>query len=154
MTGVNISDAKNVPSPTSIGVLGAGTWGMALARMLTNLGHEVMVWSALPEEIERLRATRRQVNLPDMVIPDATGFTTRIEEACLDRDVLLFAVPSVYVRATARAAAPFIRDGQIITPWWPSPGQPTPRRWQRTCPPPSSPPVPISRSPGGCRISS
>ena len=114
MTGVNISDAKNVPSPTSIGVLGAGTWGMALARMLTNLGHEVMVWSALPEEIERLRATRRQVNLPDMVIPDATGFTTRIEEACLDRDVLLFAVPSVYVRATARAAAPFIRDGQII----------------------------------------
>ena len=114
MTGVNISDTKNVPSPTSIGVLGAGTWGMALARMLTNLGHEVMVWSALPEEIERLRATRRQVNLPDMVIPDATGFTTRIEEACLDRDVLLFAVPSVYVRATARAAAPFIRDGQII----------------------------------------
>ena len=114
MTGVNFSDAKNVPSPTSIGVLGAGTWGMALARMLTNLGHEVMVWSALPEEIERLRATRRQVNLPDMVIPDATGFTTRIEEACLDRDVLLFAVPSVYVRATVRTAAPFIRDGQII----------------------------------------
>ena len=114
MTGENFNDTKNVPSPTSIGVLGAGTWGMALARMLTNLGHEVMVWSALPEEIERLRATRRQVNLPDMVIPDATGFTTRIEEACLDRDVLLFAVPSVYVRATARAAAPFIRDGQII----------------------------------------
>ena len=61
-----------------IGIIGAGTWGMALARMLTNLGHGVTVWSALPEEIEKLSATRRQVNLPDMVIPDATGFTTEI----------------------------------------------------------------------------
>ena len=101
-------------APVSIGVLGAGTWGMALARMLTNLGHGVTVWSALPEEIERLRATRRQPNLPDMVIPPATGFTTDIARACRGMDVVLFAVPSVYVRATARAAAPYISDGQII----------------------------------------
>ena len=106
--------ADQVSPHASIGLLGAGTWGIALARMLTNLGHEVMVWSALPEEIERLSATRRQPNLPDMVIPDATGFTADIERACLGRDVLVFAVPSVYVRSTARAAAPFIRDGQII----------------------------------------
>lgn len=36
----------------SIGVLGAGTWGMALARMLSNSGHDVTVWSALEKEIE------------------------------------------------------------------------------------------------------
>lgn len=116
MTGLHTFNPNGAdrPTPASIGVLGAGTWGMALARMLTNLGHEVMVWSALPEEIERLSATRRQPNLPDMVIPDATGFTTAIETACRGRDVVLFAVPSVYVRATARAAAPCIRDGQII----------------------------------------
>ena len=116
MTDVSIKNftGNGNPPRASIGVLGAGTWGMALARMLTNLGHSVTVWSALPEEIAALSATRRQVNLPDMVIPEATGFTTAIEEVCRDRDVLLFAVPSVYVRATARAAAPFIRDGQII----------------------------------------
>lgn len=116
MTGaelLNINQSDN-PTPAYIGVLGAGTWGMALARMLTNLGHAVMVWSALPEEIEQLSRTRRQPNLPDMVIPDATAFTTEISEACQGKDVLLFAVPSVYVRSTARAAAPFIRDGQII----------------------------------------
>ena len=98
----------------SIGILGAGTWGIALARMLTNCGHGVTVWSALPEEIRELSATRRQKNLPDMVIPDETRFTEDIAEACVGRDIVLFAVPSVYVRATARAAAPHIPDGQII----------------------------------------
>ena len=97
-----------------IGVLGAGTWGMALARMLCVSGHDVEVWSALPEEIEQLSATRRQVNLPDMVIPDEIRFTYSIGEACSGKDILLFAVPSVYVRETSRAAAPFIKDGQVI----------------------------------------
>ena len=35
-----------------VGVLGAGTWGMAVARVLCNRHHSVMVWSALPQEIE------------------------------------------------------------------------------------------------------
>ena len=71
MASMDFINTKHTDAPASIGVLGAGTWGMALARMLTNLGHSVMVWSALPEEIERLSATRPQPNLPDMVIPDA-----------------------------------------------------------------------------------
>ncbi len=97
-----------------IGILGAGTWGIALARMLANSGHGVTVWSALPEEIAELTATRRQKNLPGMVIPAGVRFTTDIAEACGGREVLLFAVPSVYVRATARAAAPHIARGQIV----------------------------------------
>ena len=40
-----------------IGVIGAGTWGMALSRMLSNTGHEVTVWSALPAEIENRTTT-------------------------------------------------------------------------------------------------
>ena len=43
-----------------IGILGAGTWGIALTRMLANEGHETMVWSALPREIDEYSATRRQ----------------------------------------------------------------------------------------------
>lgn len=98
----------------SIGVLGAGTWGMALARLLCVYGHDVEVWSALPDEIEQLSATRRQVNLPGMRIPDEIRFTCSIEEVCSGKDILLFAVPSVYVRATARAAAPYVKEGQVI----------------------------------------
>ena len=97
-----------------IGVLGAGTWGMALARMLCNSGHRVTVWSALEREVEELSATRRHPNLPGMEIPEAVAFTKQIGEACTGMDVLLFAVPSVFVRSTAKAAAPYIPDGQII----------------------------------------
>lgn len=97
-----------------IGVLGAGTWGIALARMLTRCGHTVTVWSALPEEIDTLSCERRQKNLPGMIIPEATLFTKDIEAVCRNKDILLFAVPSVFVRSTAKAASPYIQDGQII----------------------------------------
>ena len=97
-----------------IGVLGAGTWGMALARMLCNSGHSVTVWSALEQEIDEFSATRRHPNLPEMVIPDEIVFTKKIEEVCREQDILLFAVPSVFVRSTARQAAPYVADGQII----------------------------------------
>ncbi|MBQ9859641.1 MAG: glycerol-3-phosphate cytidylyltransferase [Clostridia bacterium] len=98
----------------TIGVLGAGTWGMALARMLAVQGHRVTVWSALPHEVDQLAAERVHPNLPDMVIPADIIFTKNIEEVCRGQAVLVFAVPSPYVRATAAAARPFIPDGQII----------------------------------------
>lgn len=97
-----------------IGVLGAGTWGMALARMLSNSGHEVTVWSALPAEIEELRKTRRQKNLPNMEIPADVVFTKEINEACQEKGILLFAVPSVFVRSTAKRASAFVSENQII----------------------------------------
>ncbi len=97
-----------------IGVLGAGTWGMALARMLCNCGYEVTVWSALPSEIDEYSRTRRHRNLPGMVIPDEIIFTEQIEAACAEKDLVLFAVPSVFVRKTAETARPFIPDGQLI----------------------------------------
>ena len=98
----------------NIGILGAGTWGMALARLLSKAGHSVQVWSALPDEIEELDKTKRQRNLPYMVIPDEIQFTTKISAACENKDIILFAVPSVFVRSTARSAAPYIQNGQII----------------------------------------
>lgn len=97
-----------------IGVLGAGTWGMALARMLCNNGHDVMVWSAIEKEIDDMSTTRLHPNLPGMVIPEAVDFTKDIAQVCTDKDVLLFAVPSPFVRSTARKAAPYIPDGQVI----------------------------------------
>lgn len=97
-----------------ITILGAGTWGMALGRMLYNSGHEVSVWSALAEEIDELRVTRRQKNLPDMEIPEGICFTKCIGEAVAESEMVVFAVPSVHVRATARQASPFLRREQIL----------------------------------------
>ena len=97
-----------------IGVLGAGTWGMALARVLSNAGHQVTVWSALEKEVEEYSATRVHPNLPGMEIPEEIRFTKDMEEVCRDKEILLFAVPSPFVRATARKAAKYVKDNQII----------------------------------------
>ncbi len=97
-----------------IGVLGAGTWGMALARVLSNAGHGVTVWSALAREIDEFSATRVHPNLPGMVIPQEIAFTKEIASAVQEKDLIVFAVPSPFVRSTARAAAPFLPQGQII----------------------------------------
>lgn len=99
---------------SKIGILGSGTWGMALARMLYNTGHEVVVWSAIKEEIDELMSTHRQKNLPEMVIPDGIQFTKDISVACKNVEVLLIAVPSIYVRNTICKASEYIFDKQII----------------------------------------
>jgi len=99
---------------TKVGILGAGTWGIALGRMLCRSGCEVTVWSALPQEIAQLSKTRQHPNLPGMILPQDLLFTEDISQVCMKKDILLFAVPSVYVRATAEKAAPYIAEGQIV----------------------------------------
>ena len=99
---------------SKISILGAGTWGIALARMLCNIGHEVSVWSAISDEIDELLSTHRQKNLPEVVIPDGIQFTKDICIACNNADVLLIAVPSVFVRNTIRKASAYVSDKQII----------------------------------------
>ena len=99
---------------TKIAVFGAGTWGIALARLLAVHGKDVTVWSAIPAELKALSTTHRHPNLPGMELPAAMHYTADIAEACAGRDVLLFAVPSLFVRATAKKAAPHIPDGQLI----------------------------------------
>lgn len=99
---------------STIGILGAGTWGMALARMLSNTGHQVTVWSAIEKEIDDFSKNRIHPNLPGMRIPEEITFAKSISEVCGDKDILLFAVPSVFVRSTAKSVAPYIPDGQII----------------------------------------
>ena len=77
---------------TKIGVLGAGTWGTALARMLAGNGCDVTMWSALPDELKAMSVTHAHPNLPGMCLPADMHYTADIEEICGDRDVLLFAV--------------------------------------------------------------
>ena len=97
-----------------IAILGAGTWGTALARTFILGGNKVTLWSALPKEVEYIDQNRRHPNLPNMVVPREIGLTTDIGEAISEKDIVVFAVPSLYTRSTAKNAAPFITDGQII----------------------------------------
>jgi len=97
-----------------IGILGAGSWGIALAKLLHTNGHEITVWSALETEIEMLKQQHEHKMLPGVVLPDDVVFTLDESTAVADKDLLIFSVASSYTRATAHRFAPFIQDGQII----------------------------------------
>ena len=96
-----------------IGVLGAGTWGIALAKLLCENGHRVTVWSALPQEIEWLSGGHEHTHLPGVKLPADIEYTDNIEKA-LGGEFVLSAVPSAFLRSTVRTAAPFLREGQTI----------------------------------------
>ena len=80
-----------------ISVLGAGSGGTALSILLYNNGHEVILWSALGEEIATLREKREHVSkLPGVKIPEPIDITTDAERSLRDADVAVLAVPSPY----------------------------------------------------------
>ena len=97
-----------------IGILGAGTWGIAIARLLALAGNAVTVWSALPSEIDELDAKRVHPKLQIMQIPAEVCFTKEISVACTEKELVIFAVPSPFVRATAAAARPYLPEDQLI----------------------------------------
>lgn len=98
-----------------VSILGAGSWGTALAVMLANKGYDIKLWSAIPAEIEMLRVNREHKDrLPGVKLPDNIYIEEDIEKACKDNILVVFAVASPYVRQTARLAAPYIEDGKII----------------------------------------
>jgi glycerol-3-phosphate dehydrogenase (NAD(P)+) len=100
---------------TKISVIGAGSWGTALARLLDKNGHEVTMWSAIESEIEMLtREHEHKDKLPGVKLPEDIVFTTNLEEAVKERDVLVLAVPSPFTRSTSHNMAPFVKEGQLI----------------------------------------
>ena len=99
----------------SIGVLGAGSWGTALAILLCTNGHRVTMWSHRQEEAEELSRTRRHpFKLPGVIIPEELVITSELRTTICDKDVLILAVPSSQIRLTCRLISPDIRFGQII----------------------------------------
>lgn len=96
-------------------VVGAGSWGTALTKLLADNGHEVTVWSIMEAEVEMFQKYHEQKEkLPGVILPDSVSFTTNLEAAVKGKEILVFAVPSPFTRSTAKNVAPFVRDGQII----------------------------------------
>ena len=96
-------------------VLGAGSWGTALAILLSNNGHEVTLWSIDEKEVAMLREEREQKDkLPGVKVPDNITVTGDVQAAIKDKKIIVFAVPSPYVRSTAKLVAAFIEKEQII----------------------------------------
>ena len=99
----------------NVGVMGAGSWGTALALLLHKNGHQVTVWSINQEEVDMLSSKREHTSkLPGVKLPEEMIFTSNMEEAIVGKDFLVLAVPSPFTRSTARNMKPYVKEGQII----------------------------------------
>lgn len=95
-------------------VLGMGGFGLALAVMLDKNGHSVNVWSAFESEIEDIkRDGENKKKLPGVKIKDSITLTSDISTVS-DSDVVIFGVPTGFVRSVAKQAAPFITKNTVI----------------------------------------
>lgn len=98
-----------------VAIIGAGSWGIALAKVLHTNGNKVTVWSIVEDEIAMLKEKHEHVQkLPGVKLPEDMEFTTDLESAVSGKAYLILAVPSVFTRSTAKSMAPFVKEGQVI----------------------------------------
>ncbi len=99
----------------NVAVIGAGSWGIALAKVLYTNGNQVTVWSIVEDEIAMLKEKHEHVQkLPGVKLPEDMEFTTDLEKAINGKEYLILAVPSVFTRSTAKSMAAFVKEGQVI----------------------------------------
>jgi len=99
----------------NITILGAGSWGVAIAKLLSGNQHAVTIWSIDPEEVAMLTEyCEHKTKLPGVILPGTVHFTGDIERALSGAEMVIIAVPSPFVRSTAASAAPFVGKNSIV----------------------------------------
>ena len=95
-------------------ILGSGGFGLSLAIMAEHCGHDVTVWSKFQSEIDDIRSHGEHVQkLPGVPVSESIAMTSDI--SCIKGcDVLIFGIPSSFVRDVAKSAAPYVDDKMII----------------------------------------
>lgn len=96
-------------------VLGAGSWGTALAGHLATVGHDVTLWARDPALVRDIAARRANaVYLPDVALPAAVHPTAALEEALTGAELVVCAVPSHGVRTVIRSAVAYVPPGVTV----------------------------------------
>lgn len=97
-----------------VAVIGAGSWGTALAIHAANCGHEVRLWVHSPDTLQVLQQKRvNEIYFPDFPLPDSVTPTS--DPACVnDTDYTLFVVPSIHFRKTFELIQPYLANGAIL----------------------------------------
>ena len=99
----------------TVTVLGAGSWGTALAVHLARIGHDVRLWARDRTLVEDIAARRANaVYLPDVTLPDSVSVTADLEWALAATGLVVSAIPSHGCRVVMRAAARSIQHGATV----------------------------------------
>ena len=98
----------------NIAIIGSGTWGVALAIHLANIGHNVKIWSFTQEETDAINNERKCQFLPEAVIPDNVRCYTDIKQVVEGSDIILHVTPSKFVRTTIKKYEAYVTNQPII----------------------------------------
>jgi glycerol-3-phosphate dehydrogenase (NAD(P)+) len=89
-----------------IGIIGAGGWGIALAKVLADKGEQVTLWCHGAESYHELQENREShIYLAGILLPSSIKFTRSIEAAVTDKSLIICAVPSHTVRGVMASAS-------------------------------------------------
>ncbi len=99
---------------TRTAILGAGSWGTALANLWARNGNDVSLWGHNPERAALLQRTRENAAyLPGIALPASVHVTSRLED-CGDADLVVVVTPSTSVRAIAAQLQPMLRKDAVL----------------------------------------
>jgi glycerol-3-phosphate dehydrogenase (NAD(P)+) len=101
----------------SIGVIGAGSWGTALARILARKGHQVTIWGREPEVVQDILDHREnRTFLPGVALPETLEATSNLSKAVAGKEILVSVVPAQFVSLVfGDMAAELAPDVQVIS---------------------------------------
>ncbi|MFA5577373.1 MAG: NAD(P)H-dependent glycerol-3-phosphate dehydrogenase [Tissierellaceae bacterium] len=98
-----------------VGVLGGGSWGSALAILLTNKGYSVEMWARDSEQIAEMKEVKMNKKyLADTPLPQSLELTSDLERGIFKKDVLIFSMGTHGIREVLKNSSHYIRPEQII----------------------------------------
>ena len=98
----------------NIAIIGSGTWGVALAMHLSNIGHNVKLWAFMQEEADNINIERKCKFLPDVRINDNITCYTDIQKVVEGTDMILHVTPSKFTRSTFKQYKEYVQNKPII----------------------------------------
>ena len=99
----------------NITIIGAGSWGIALASLLNKNGHNVKMWSKNEEEVEIINRDHMiERYLPGFIIPSTIIVYNDVKVALEDAEMVIMAVPSIAVRACAKLVSQYKKDCIVV----------------------------------------
>ena len=98
-----------------IGIIGAGSWGTALATVVADKGNPVKIWDIDAGHLQRMEENRENVDyLPGVPLGENIAIATSQEDALRDADVVLFSAPAQHFRSALEGALPYIKNDALI----------------------------------------
>lgn len=98
-----------------IGVIGAGSWGTALALTLSGKGHQVKIWDVNPEHLRELEENRENKRyLPGIPFNECLQTAKTIQDAIEGAELVLFSAPAQHFRSALESAMPYLKPDMIL----------------------------------------